>query len=322
MSQLHALEYIRSGQASFFRLPLARLDQSGPATYQGADAVILGVPWDGGTTYQPGARLGPYHLRRVSALIQSHHPAHKVDVFGVLRAVDGGNIVTPPFDAALARSQIQAEVGHVLAAEAVPFLAGGDHSITLPALRAVAKVHGPVAVVHLDAHLDTSTAELWGEQHHHGTVFRHALEEGLIAPRQLHQVGLRATWGSPNDAALSEKHGATVVGIDELAEVGVVRVAHRILSAIGPRPTWISFDVDAVDPAFAPGTGTPVPGGLSSREAIAFLRALRGVRPCGMDVVEVAPSLDHADITCHLGAQLLYEGLALLARSKRPSSVP
>jgi len=318
MTQAHPLEYIRSAQASFFRLPMARFDQRDAGVYRGSDAVILGVPWDGGTTYQPGARLAPYHLRRVSALVQPHHPAHQIDVFGTLRACDGGNIVTPPFDPAGARERIETEVSHVLAAEAVPFLVGGDHSIALPALRAFARANGPMAVIHIDAHLDTSSAELWGEQFHHGTPFRHALEEGLIAKGQLHQVGIRATWGTANDDAVSRRHGGTITTIDEVMEIGVIRLANRLLTKIGSLPTWISFDVDAIDPAFAPGTGTPVPGGLSAREAIAFMRALKGIRPCGMDLVEVNPALDHADITVHLGAQLLFEGLALLAVSKRP----
>lgn len=320
MSQLHPLEYIRGAHASFFRLPMARANVAGAGRYKGAEAVLLGVPWDGGTTYQPGARLAPYHLRRVSALIQGHHPVHGVDVFGALRVIDGGNVPTSPFDAAASRAMIQEAVAEVLAMDAVPFIAGGDHSITLPALRAVAAKHGPVAVVHLDAHLDTSTAELWGEPYHHGTVFRHALEEGLIAPGQLHQVGIRASWGAPSDAALSQRHGGTLVTIDQLMDVGPVRTAHRLLTKLGQHPTWISFDVDALDPAFAPGTGTPVPGGMTSREAIALLRSLASVRLCGMDVVEVAPALDHADITAHLGAQLLFEGLALYALTKRTRS--
>jgi agmatinase len=168
-------------------------------------------------------------------------------------------------------------------------------------------------VVHVDAHLDLSSPEVWGEPFHHGTPFRHAIDEGLILPGQLHQVGIRGSWGAAGDAAPAEAHGATLTTPDQLAAEGAGAVAARLRAAAGDRPVWISFDVDAIDPAFAPGTGTPVPGGLSSREALAFLRGLAGVRLVGMDLCEVCPALDHADLTCHLAAHLLFEGLALAA---------
>jgi agmatinase len=170
-----------------------------------------------------------------------------------------------------------------------------------------------VAVIHVDAHLDTSGPETWGEPFHHGTPFRHAITEGLILRGQLHQVGLRASWGTSDDGKLSADHGARAVTADDLAAQGAAAVGARIREAIGDRPAYLSFDVDAVDPAFAPGTGTPVPGGLSSREALQLLRALAGVRLVGMDLVEVCPALDHADLTSHLAAALLFEGLALVA---------
>src|SRR5688500_11029590 len=193
MTQQSAFEYLRHGQSPFFRLP--SVDRASNSPYAGLDAVLLGVPHDGGTTYQPGARLAPYHVRRVSALIQSYHPVHRVDVFRAVRAVDGGNVVFPPFDRAAMRTAVEAEVARVAGAGARPFRVGGDHSITLPALRALAAAHGPLALVHVDAHLDTSGPEVWGDGHHHGTPVRHAIEEGLIERGQLHQVGLRASCG-------------------------------------------------------------------------------------------------------------------------------
>jgi agmatinase len=193
---------------------------------------------------------------------------------------------------------------------------GGDHSVALPALRALARRHGPLTVVHVDAHLDTSGPETWGEAFHHGTPFRHALEEGLVAEGQLHQVGIRGPRGGARDGDLGARHGARVHGADDVAARGVARVAAEIRAAAGEGPVYVSFDVDAVDPAFAPGTGTPVPGGLSSREALQLLRALAGVRLVGMDVVEVCPPLDHADVTSHLAAYLLFEGLALAALAR------
>jgi len=313
VSQQSAFEYLRHGQTPFFRLPAAAGAGEGGARYAGAAAVLLGVPYDGGSTYQPGARLAPFHIRRVSALVQSYHPVHGVDVFGVLRAVDGGNVVFPPFDAEAVRRAVQDDVAAILAAGSVPFLVGGDHSIALPALRAMAARHGPVSLVHVDAHADTSGPGTWGERFHHGTPIRHALEEGLVAPAHLHQIALRGPWGDPEDGRYAAERGARVYTMDEVAARGVSAVAAEVRAALHGRPVYLSIDIDAIDPAFAPGTGTPVPGGLTAREALGLVRGLRGLRLAGMDVVEVAPSLDHADITSHLAAYLLYEGLALLA---------
>jgi agmatinase len=307
--QQSAAGYLRHGQTPFFRLPL--VDPGAADPYAGCDAVLLGVPYDGGTTYQPGARLGPYHVRRVSALVQGYHPQHRVQVFERVCARDGGNVVFPPFDAAAVRAAVQAEVARVLEAGAVPFVVGGDHSVALPALRAVAARLGPVAVVHLDAHLDTSTEAVWGDRWHHGTPLRHALEEGLIAPGALVQIGLRGAWGEASDGALTESAGALAVSAERVAELGVAAVLAQVRAVVGDRPLYLTFDIDAVDPAFAPGTGTPVPGGLTAREALALVRGLYGLRLCGMDLVEVAPPLDVSDVTSHLAAHLLYEGLAL-----------
>jgi agmatinase len=312
MSQQSAFEYLSHGQTPFFRLPSA--DVRRPT---GADAVVVGVPHDGGTTYQPGARLAPFHVRRVSALLQSFHPFHRVDVFGRLRVVDGGNAVFPPFDRQAMRESVEGTTAAWLRAGAVPFLVGGDHSITLPALRAVAAARGPLAVVHVDAHMDTSGPEVWGDAFHHGTPIRHALDEGLIARGQLHQIGLRAPWSSGEEPALAASTGATMIGADDIGTRGIAAVMAEVRERIGDRPLYVTFDVDGVDPAFAPGTGTPVPGGLTSREALALMRGLAGADLVGMDVVEVAPALDHADITSHLAAHLLYEGLALAALRTR-----
>jgi agmatinase len=309
--QQPAAEYIRSGDTPFFRLPRAGLETGDP--YAGAGAVLLGVPFDGGATIHAAARLAPYHVRRVSAFVQGFHPTHRCEVLAATRAVDGGNVVVPPSDGAAMRELVRTEVARVLAAEAVPLVLGGDHSVALPALRAVAGRFGPVAVVHVDAHLDTSDGALWGDAYHHGTPLRHALDEGLVAPGLLWQVGVRAASADEEEATFSRRRGAQVIGMDELGDRGVSAVARDVVRRARGRKVYVTFDVDALDPAYAPGTGTPVPGGLSSREAIAFLRALAGVDLAGMDVVEVAPALDHADVTSHLAAQLLYEGLGLAA---------
>jgi agmatinase len=309
MGQQSAIDYIRSGNTPFFRLPSARAAESAPGS---VDAIFLGVTFDSGTTYQPGARFAPYHLRRLSALVQGHHPVHRRDVFEAVRAVDGGNVAFPPFDPGAMREAVDGEVSAVLAAGAVPFVAGGDHSIALPVLRALARKHGPVAVVHVDAHLDTSGPEVWGASHHHGTPFRHAIEEGLIERERLVQVGLRGPWGSARDGDLSLAHGARHLSAEDVQARGIASVAAEVRERVQGRPVYLSFDIDAIDPAFAPGTGTPVPGGLTSREALHLVRALSGVRLAGMDLVEVCPMLDHADLTSLLGAYLLAEGLALV----------
>ncbi len=311
--QQSAAEYLAHGQIPFFRLPVAPVAAGLPA---GTRAALLGVPYDGGTTFRPGARLAPWEVRRASALVQGHHPTHGIDPLARLAAVDAGNVVFPPFDAAAVRAAIQGSVAAVLAHGAVPFLVGGDHSVSLPALRAVAARHGPVAVVHVDAHLDTSGPETWGERWHHGTPLRHALEERLVAPAQLHQLGIRGPLGSPHDLDLGAAHGAGVHRVDDLAERGIRAVVRDLLSEVGDLPLYLSFDVDAVDPAYAPGTGTPVPGGLTSREALQLVRALAGARLVGMDVVEVSPPFDHADATSHLAAHLLFEGLAVAALAR------
>ncbi len=317
MSQQSAFDYLRHGQTPFFRLPLVDLSTPSRDRYRDIKAVMLGVPYDGGTTYQPGARLAPYHVRRVSALVQSFHPSYGIDVFAAVRAVDGGNVPAPPFNPPAVRDLVCGEVAAVAAAGAVPFLIGGDHSIALPVLRALAAAHGPLAVVHVDAHLDTSGPEIWGEPHHHGTPFRHAIGEGLIERGQLHQVGIRGAWGSGEDDAISRSHAANIYTMDAVSDRGIGEVMREVRERIGDRPTYLSFDIDGVDPAFAPGTGIPVPGGLDSREALRLIRGLAGARLVGMDLVEVVPGLDHADMTCNLAAYLLFEGLALLAYAAR-----
>jgi agmatinase len=308
--QQSAFEYLSHGQIPFFRLPLSPRGAPRPS---GTRAVLLGVPYDAGTTYRPGARFAPFEVRRVSALVQGWHPVHRVAVFERLAAVDGGNVVFPPFDAGAVRAAVESEVGAVVESGALPFVVGGDHSIALPCLRAIARGHGPVAVLHLDAHLDTSGPETWGEPFHHGTPFRHAITEGLVARDALFQVGIRGPWASESELDLSSAHGAVLYGPDEVARRGAGAVAAEIRERVGGRPLYVSFDLDAVDPAFAPGTGTPVPGGLTSRELLQLLRGLAGVRLVGMDVVEVCPALDHADVTSHLAAHALFEGLALAA---------
>lgn len=312
-----ALEYLRHGQIPFFRLPLAEPGPVGdPTRFAGARAVLLGVPYDGGTSYLPGARVAPYHVRRVSALLSSFHPRHRIDVFDRLPTLDGGNVPVSPFDAAMMREAVFAEIMAVQAAGAVPFVVGGDHSITIPILRAIHAKHGPVCVLHVDAHFDTTEASVWGEDFHHGTPIRHGLAEGWIARGGLFQVGLRGGWKDAHEAERSLAHDARIYPASIFEQRSADEIAAEIRSAVGDRPLYLSIDVDAVDPAFAPGTGTAIPGGLTSRETIRLLDNLVGSTIVGMDLVEVSPPHDHADLTCMLAAHLLFEGASLLAMSE------
>jgi agmatinase len=314
--QQSAFEYLRHGQTPFFRLPV--IDFTASAAHAGCDAVLLGVPTDAGTTYQPGARLAPWALRRVSALVQSYHATAGVDVFRALVCKDGGNVAFPPFDRAAMRAAVEAEVAAIARAGAAPLVVGGDHSVALPTLRALRAVHGPLAIVHVDAHLDTSGPDTWGDAHHHGTPMRHAIEEGLVEPGQLYHVGIRGPWGAADESTLTLDAGNHIYFVDEIVGRGMGRLCAELRERVGRRPVYLSFDIDAVDPAYAPGTGTPVVGGLSSREALALVRGLGGMRLIGADLCEMAPALDHADMTAHLGAAILYEALALLAVARLP----
>jgi agmatinase len=312
MSQQALPEYLAHGQTPFFRLPRADAITD-PASLRDADVALLGVPWDGGTTYLPGARLGPYAVRRVSGTLGPHHPQRNLAPFQRLRCFDAGNVPVPPFAAARMRELVEGLVATVVDAGARPFVVGGDHSITLPILRAVARVRGPVALVHVDAHFDTSDESGWGDAYHHGTPIRHALREGLVRPGGLFQIGLRGPWKDADEPEFSRIHQARLFPIEEVERRGALAIARAVVEATAGAPTYLSFDIDAVDPAFAPGTGTAVPGGLTSREAITLIRGLHGIDLVGMDLVEVAPAYDHADLTAALAAHLLFEGVALAA---------
>lgn len=307
------LDYVRSGQTPMFRLPLSVPSMGEAPDYDGATCVFMGIPYDAGTTHRPGARFAPYQIRRMSAAVTGYHPVHGIDVFERVPAVDGGNIPVTPFAAEVMRDTVEILAGQVHDQGAAPLIIGGDHSITLPLLRAAKKAHGELAVVHVDAHFDTSDATTWGEGFHHGTPIRHALEEGLIARGQLFQVGIRGPWKDSREADVARAHDARLYNMQVVDDRGIRPVVEEIREAVGDRPTYITFDVDGLDPAFAPGTGTPVCGGLTTREALALLRGLAGIDLVGADVVEVEPAHDHADCTCLLAANVLFECASLLA---------
>jgi agmatinase len=299
----------RFGQvATFMLLPVVE----SPA---GLDVALLGIPYDGGTSYRTGARFGPRAVREQSSLIRTWHPVLKVHPFERLRVADCGDVDVVPISIEATYAAISRRLDEVLAAGATPVCVGGDHSVTLAVLRSIARRHGPVGVVHFDAHPDTWD-EYFGGKFFHGTPFRRAVEEGLVEPRRMIQVGIRGPLYGPEDFAFHDEHGIEVVRIEAVKEQGVAWVAQRLARLRGG-PVYCSFDIDAVDPAFAPGTGTPEVGGLTSYEAQALLRSLEGLSLVGADIVEVSPLYDGpGQVTALLAANLMFELVCLLALAR------
>ena len=285
------------------------------ASPEGLDVALLGIPYDGGVSYRPGARFGPRAVREQSSLIRTWHPVLKVHPFERLRVADCGDIDVAPTSIEQTYAAITAKIDAVTAAGAAPVCVGGDHSITLGILRSLAKRFGPLGLVHFDAHPDTWD-QYFGSKFFHGTPFRRAVEERLIDPRRMIQVGIRGPLYGPEDFAFHDEHGIEVVRIEAVKEHGTAWVAERFVRLRGA-PVYCSFDIDAVDPAFAPGTGTPEVGGLTSYEAQVLVRALAGLELVGADVVEVSPPYDGpGQVTALLAANLLFELVSLLALAR------
>lgn len=296
--------------ATFMRLPHA----GGP---EGLDAGILGVPFDGGASYRPGARLGPRAVREQSSLIRTYSYAQKVHPFERLNVADVGDVDCPPTDIAKAYDAIEARAGALHAAGTVPLAVGGDHGVSLPLLRAAAKAHGPLALVQFDAHIDTWD-DYFGGKYFHGSPFRRAIEEGLIDGHRFVQVGIRGPGYGDDDFDFHREHGIVVVDIEGVRERGLKRTVAEICR-VATGPVYVTFDIDAVDPAFAPGTGTPEVGGLTSHDAVTLARGLAGLHVVGCDVVEVSPLYDGpGQITALLAANLLFELLCVVAQRPGP----
>jgi agmatinase len=296
----------RFGQiATFMLLPWA----DSPSNL---DVALLGVPYDGGTSYRNGARFGPRAVRDQSSLIRTWHPVLKVHPFERLRVADCGDVDVVPISIERTYEQIERRVDAVLGAGAIPLCVGGDHSISLPLLRSVARRHGPVGVIHFDAHPDTWD-EYFGSKFFHGTPFRRAVEEGAVDPRRMIQVGIRGPLYGPEDFAFQDEHGMEVIRVEAVKDHGVPWVVERLARLRGG-PVYLSFDIDAIDPAYAPATGTPEVGGLTSYEALAILRGLAGFALVGADIVEVSPPYDGpGQITSLMAANLMFEIVTLFA---------
>ncbi|MCP6729637.1 MULTISPECIES: agmatinase [Metallosphaera] len=301
MRQIDALKSPRFSQISTFaRLPLCGDER--------VEAVFMGIPFDDATTYRPGARFGPMGIRDGSRLLRPYNPFQKVYPLDELSACDGGDVDVIPGHIEDTMKRIE-EVLVERMRNSTLFIAGGDHSVTLPVLRAVHRVHGRVNLVHLDSHYDFWDSH-WGKKYDHGTWLRRALEEGLL--NKVIQLGIRGSLFSHEDVEDSKRLGITSYNIREV-KANPEKVIREINGLEGP--TYISFDIDVVDPAFAPGTGTPEVGGLTSFEALEILRSLN-LNLVGFDVVEVSPPYDVSEITSMLGANLIYEAMSLKARMK------
>jgi agmatinase len=303
-----------AGVRTFARLPHVEVPHAD------VDAAVLGVPFDTATSFRPGTRFGPEAIRSASALLRPYHPPLDIDVFAALSIVDGGDVDVTPGNALRTTEQVDAALRPVLEAGIVPVVLGGDHSIVLGELRAQAAVHGPVAVVLLDAHADTWDA-YYGERYFHGTPFRRAVEEGLVDTERSLLAGMRGPLYAPADLGAARDMGFEIIVGDELRALSPAEYGARVRERIGDGPTYMSFDIDVLDPAFAPGTGTPEVAGLLPHEALGFLRALAGVPFTGFDVVEVSPPYDGpAQVTALNAAAIAYEMLALTAVARRDAS--
>jgi agmatinase len=290
---------------TFARLP--RLDQV-PRT----DVAILGVPFDSGVSYRPGARFGPGHIRAASKLLRPYHPALAVEPFAHQQVADAGDVAANPFDITEALSAVEQAVTELRFDNATVLTFGGDHTIALPILRSLARDYGRVAVLHFDAHLDTWDT-YFGAPYTHGTPFRRASEEGLLDLERCLHVGTRGPLYSSHDLADDSVLGFQVVGADDYQVDGVAGVVERMHARLGDGPVYVSIDIDVLDPAHAPGTGTPEAGGLTSRELLQSLRALVGCQVIGADIVEVSPPYDHAEITGIAAAHVAYELISVFA---------
>ncbi len=276
------------------------------------DIAFVGVPYDGAVTNRPGARHGPRELRNASSMMRAIHPTTRVNPYELRRVGDGGDVpFTRLYEPEAAHQDIERCIAGFKKEGVVPLAVGGDHSVTLPVLRALVSDE-PVGLIHIDAHTDTWD-EFMGSRYSHGAPFRRAVEERLIDPRRTIQIGIRGAQESTEGWDYSAAAGMRVVFMDEVTRVGVESVAQEALQLVGDGPTYLSFDIDSIDPAFAPGTGTPEIGGLTSVEALTLLRALRGVQLMGADVVEVAPPFDPTGGTSLIAATVLYELLCLMA---------
>jgi guanidinobutyrase len=294
-----------AGPGTMMRLP-------SQSTAEGLDACFVGVPFDLGTSNRSGARFGPRGIRNESAMIRPYNMWTRISPFDSLQIADIGDVAINTFNLLKSIDIIEQAYDQIAAHGAAPFTLGGDHTIVLPILRALAKKHGPVGVVHIDAHADVNDV-MFGEKIAHGTPFRRLVEEKLVEPSRVVQIGLRTTGYAADDFDWPRQQGFRVVQAEDCWHKSLTPLMEEVREQLGDEgPVYISFDIDGLDPAFAPGTGTLEPGGLTSAQAFEIVRGCRGLNVIGGDMVEVSPVYDHGGITSTLAANLLYEMLCTL----------
>lgn len=299
-----------AGASTFARLPELR-------DVSQCDVAIVGIPFDAGTSFRPGARFGPQAIRQASRNLRTqYHPAYDVEPFMVQQVADAGDVACNPYNINRAIEQIESAATELLQTVGAIISLGGDHTIAYPLLKAVNQRYGPVALVHFDAHLDTWDT-YFGAPYTHGTPFRRAAEAGLFLDSASMHVGIRGPLYSRHDLTNDEELGFRTVHCDEFETIGITGVVERIRERVGDRPLYLSIDIDVLDPAHAPGTGTPELAGMTSRELLGVLRGLAGLSVISADVVEVAPAYDHAEITSLAAATVVYELTSLLSLSPK-----
>ncbi|MEY8375593.1 agmatinase [Lachnospiraceae bacterium 56-18] len=283
---------------------------------KGLDFAIAGAPFDTASSFRSGSRFGPNAIRNISAMMKPNNVILQVNIMENLKGGDIGDFnvtpgyIHPTYDA------IEAGVAGILEENAVPIVLGGDHSITLAELRAVAKKYGPVALVHFDSHSDLCD-EVFGQKYNHGTPFRRAIEEGLIDPAHSIQIGMRGSLYDPNEHKMAVDLGMLLIPAHKVREMGFEALIRTAMERVGDKPVFLTFDIDFVDPAYAPGTGTPEVAGFTSYESLSLVRAIKDMNFVGFDIVEVLPAYDSGEVTAYLAANIVFEYLSILAAKKK-----
>lgn len=298
-----------AGMPTFMRLPLLDFDDT---AIDQVDIGIVGVPWDGGTTNRPGTRHGPRQLRDLSTMIRTLHPSSGIAPFELRNVADLGDSPVNPADTADALERITTFVSKMKAQNITPLSAGGDHLVSYPILKALA-ADEPVGMIHFDAHTDLWDSYFGGFKYTHGTPFRRAIEDGYLDPKRVVQIGIRGTMYDNEDVEWGLEQGVRIIRIEEFEDRGLKSVMEEARAIVGDQKTYVSFDIDCIDPAFAPGTGTPEIGGFTTREAQRMVRMLEGLNVIGADLVEVSPPFDQSGATAWVGASMMFELLCILA---------
>ena len=283
---------------------------------EGLDFVIAGAPFDTASSFRSGSRFGPNAIRNISAMMKPNNVIMQVNIMDGLKGGDIGDFNVTPGYIRPTYQAIEEGVAGILKENACPIVLGGDHSITLAELRAAAKKYGPVALVHFDSHSDLCD-EVFGQKYNHGTPFRRALEENLIDASHSIQVGMRGSLYDPDEHKMAAELGMKLIPAHKVREMGLETLVKTILERVGDKPCFLTFDIDFVDPAYAPGTGTPEVGGFTSLEALELVRNIKDLNFVGFDLVEVLPAYDHGEITAYLAANIVFEYLSILAVKKK-----